>query len=161
MSEADAKVLEAEIGVLLKRAARARPAAAPAPSARSGFLNRGGGSGLFGAAEAAPAPTSEADKILLRLKAAVSGGGGGGSSAGVAIDGVFQKLLDPAHFQRTVFPGLSEAQRAGCPRSFRELLEEPGYGRALELEAVPEALAKARCGRQRQAIKGREGGGGG
>lgn len=80
------------------------------------------------------------DRVLARLKEAVSFGTG----RSALVDGVFQKLLDKHEFGRLVFPGLSEDQRQGMPRSFRELLDTPLYAAALEAEAVPEALAKAR-----------------
>jgi len=50
------------------------------------------------------------------------------------FEGIFSKLMDKSTFQKMIFPGLSDEQRAFAPQSFESLLSDPMY--AGELESI-------------------------
>jgi hypothetical protein len=59
------------------------------------------------------------------------------------LDGVFRRMLDPAEFQRIVFPGLSAAERAAGPQSLQSLVSDARYADAVRA-LVPGATERTR-----------------
>ncbi len=90
-----------------------------------------------------PLPCAQyTDSACLRiLKEAMRGGRE--SQSATLLDGVFRRMLDPAEFQRLVFPGLSADQRAACPRSLQEVISDSKYAEAVA-SLVPSASERAR-----------------
>lgn len=79
-------------------------------------------------------------ELLAGLIASARGGRGHTDSL---LDGVFKRMLEPAEFQRLVYPGLRPEDLATAPASLQEVLSDSKYTKDVE-QLVPLATAKAR-----------------
>ncbi len=81
-------------------------------------------------------------EACLRVLVESARSGRGSGEGGAVLDGVFRKMLDPAEFQRLVYPGLSPAQRASAPPSLQAILCDRAHATAVQL-LVPQARDRA------------------
>ena len=80
-------------------------------------------------------------ELLRQLKADLASGKA--SKTHSSLNGMFATLMNPAMFQKTIFPGLSEEARQTAPRTLHELLSNPQYESEMASVGIPSAKKKA------------------